>query len=166
MRETAQSTSSEKKVIVSSDKTQNYYTLSVKDYDKLLTENVTSEYTKATNHMVHDANCKAKKWVTEIGSRGKELARRVQVHSEEQAFITLKDHKDDFRKSKSLPCRLIKPSKADLGKISKKRLEAITKIIRAKTMHNQWISTADVIDWFRGIKNKRRMSFISHDRKS
>ena len=163
MEEWLSNITSEKKVIVPSDKTRNYYTLSVMDYDKLLTENVTSEYTKATNQMVHDANCKAKKWVTNIGSRGKELAKRVQVHSEEQAFITLKDHKEDFRKNKTLQCRLIKPSKADLGKISKKGLEAITKIIRAKTMHNQWISTADVINWFRSIKNKRRLLFISFD---
>ena len=39
------------------------------------------------------------------------------------AFITLKDHKDNFQSS--LPCHLLNPSKSDLHKISKSILENI-----------------------------------------
>ena len=41
------------------------------------------------------------------------------------AFITLKDHKENFRIS--LPCRLINPPKSKLGKVSKVILENVNK---------------------------------------
>ena len=39
------------------------------------------------------------------------------------AFITLKDHKENFRSSYA--CRLINPSKSQLGKVSKAILEKV-----------------------------------------
>ena len=163
MEEWLSNITAEKKVIVAADKTRNYYQLSLKEYDKLLTQNVSKEYKKATSQMVHEGNSKAKEWVKEIGEQGPELLKRMEIHSKEPCFITLKDHKEDFKKSKSLECRLIKPSKSDLGKISKRRLEIITRIIREKTKYNQWQSNIQVKSWFRGTKNKSRMKFISFD---
>ena len=52
----------------------------------------------------------------------------------------MKDHKEDFKEHKALECRLIKPSKSDLGKISKRRLEIINQIVRDKLKSNQWKS--------------------------
>ena len=40
---------SEKKVIVPADKTRNYYQLTPKDYRRLLSDNITQEYKKATS---------------------------------------------------------------------------------------------------------------------
>ena len=46
-----------------------------------------------------------------------ELSDRTEQLARNAAFITLKDHKENFR-SKS-PSRLINPSKSELGEISK-----------------------------------------------
>ena len=163
MKEWLSNITSENKVIVPADKTRNYYQLSLKEYDKLLTQNVSKEYKKAASQMVQEGNSKAKKLVKNIGEQGPELIKRMEIHSSEPCFITLKDHKEDFRQSKSLECRLIKPSKSDLGKISKRRLETITQIVREKTKYNQWQSNIQVKSWFKGVKNKSRMNFISFD---
>ena len=103
-----------------------------KDYNKLLADNISQEYKKAETvsaDMVNEGNIKAKNWVKNIGKQGPELTKRMEIHTQETAFVTLKDHKEEFRTKKSLECRLIKPSKCDLGRISKRRLEIITQII-------------------------------------
>ena len=163
MEEWLSNITAEKKVIVAADKTRNYYQLSPKEYDKLLTQNVSKEYKKATSQMVQEGNSKAKEWVKQIGEQGPELIKRMEIHSQEPCFITLKDHKEGFRQNQILECRLIKPSKSDLGKISKRRLEIITQIVREKTESNQWQSNIQVKSWFRGIKSKSRMKFLSFD---
>ena len=78
--------------------------------------------------------------MTDIGKEGPELLRRMEIHTQDQAFVTMKDHKEDFKEHKALECRLIKPSKSDLGKISKRRLEIINQIVRDKLKSNQWKS--------------------------
>ena len=47
------------------------------------------------------------------------LSDRIEHLVTNPAFITLKDHKENF--SSKLPCRLITPSKREVGKVSKKR---------------------------------------------
>ena len=49
----------------------------------------------------------------------------VEKMQETEAFITIKDHKEGF--PHSLSFRLINPSKADIGKISKCILDSINK---------------------------------------
>ena len=110
-----------------------------------------------------NGNIKAKKWVTNMGKQGPELAKRMEIHTQETAFVTLKDHKEEFRTKKALECRLIKPSKCDLGRISKRRLEVITQIIRSKTKSNQWKSVIETKTWFNGIKNKKKYEFLIFD---
>ena len=75
----------------------------------------------------------------------------------------MKDHKEELKTKKSLECRLIKPSKCDLGRISKRRLEIITQIIRSKTKSNQWKSVIETKTWFNGIKNKKKYKFLIFD---
>ena len=59
----------------------------------------------------------AKKWVMNIGKQGLERAKkRMEIHTQETAFVTMKDHKEELRTKKSLECRLIKPNKCDLGR--------------------------------------------------
>ena len=50
-----------------------------------------------------------------------ELDDRIDVTAQKQAFITLKDHKPNFRNNPT--CRLINPTKPEIGKISKQILE-------------------------------------------
>ena len=68
------------------------------------------------------------------------------------AFITLKDHKENFRISH--PCGLINPSKSELDKVSKVILENVNKNLVKYLKVNQWRSTDSVINWFNAIENK------------
>ena len=47
----------------------------------------------------------------------------MECYSDQNAFITLKDHKENFRNSTK--CKLINPSKSEVGLISKKYLSNI-----------------------------------------
>ena len=51
------------------------------------------------------------------------LSDKIEWLAKTPAFITLKDHKDNFQSS--LHCRLINSSKSELGKVSKSILENI-----------------------------------------
>ena len=72
--------------------------------------------------------------------------------------MTLKDHKDNFCNETS--CRLINPSKNELGKISKTIIEQIDQEMLKKIEVNQWKNTGNVIKWFNNIKNKKDCAFI------
>ena len=71
-----------------------------------------------------------------------------------EAFLKIKDHKEGF--SSTLFFRLINPSKADIGKISKSLLNAINENNFKQTNVKQWKNTAQVITWFKNIKSKTR----------
>ena len=78
-----------------------------------------------------------------------------------EAFITLKDHKDNFASKPT--CRLINPATSELGHVSKSMLERIVSDVMSKSSLNQWRNTLVVIDWFKNIRNKTRSSFIKFD---
>ena len=80
------------------------------------------------------------------------------------AYLTLKDHKHNFRES--LPCRLINPCKSELGVISKQLLDRINVELLKATCVNQWKSTKSVIKWFEGITPQRNTTFLTFDIKS
>ena len=77
------------------------------------------------------------------------------------AFITLKDHKDNFDSNPK--CRLINPSKSELGKVSKNILDDINNGLRSKLNVDQWKNSASIINWFESINNKPNHTFISFD---
>ena len=81
---------------------------------------------------------------------------RVDIPGKSEAYITLKDHKQNFETKPS--CRLINPNKTEIGKISKCILQKINKQIKSKSKLNQWISTQEVLKWFNGVKNKSKCS--------
>ena len=60
-------------------------------------------------------------------------------------------------------CRLINPTKPELGKFSKKIIENINKQLIEKLKVNQWKSTKNVTDWFKKIDNKKDRTFIQFD---
>ena len=74
------------------------------------------------------------------------------------ASITLKDHKPNFTTNPK--CRLINPSKSELGKVSEFLIEKVNTIIRDKSLVNQWIDTGTVINWFKNIDNKNNRIFM------
>ena len=89
------------------------------------------------------------------------LADRINTTAEKEAFITLKDHKNNFKNKPR--CRLINPCKPEIGKISKQLLENIVKYVKAETKLNHWKNTGDVITWFENIKDKKTATFISFE---
>ena len=60
-------------------------------------------------------------------------------------------------------CRLLNPTKPELGRISKKKLENIVKVVTSETRANLWKNTQAVITWFEGISNKSNAVFIQFD---
>ena len=77
------------------------------------------------------------------------------------AFITLKDHKPGF--PNKLKCRVINPSKINIGQVAKKILDRLINRMRYIMKLNQWKNTQSVINWFNNIKNKQKHSFIKFD---
>ena len=135
-------------VLVFADKTNNMYQFSKSDHEKLLNENITKTYKKAPPKLEHSINLKAKNISKKLN-----LEDLVECIAKTEAFITLKDHKENFQNK--LPCRLIVPSKSELGHVSKTHLDRINSEIRQKLKLNQWKNTTDVITWFSKIdKNK------------
>ena len=78
-----------------------------------------------------------------------------------EAFITLKDHKDNFANRPT--CRLINPSKTEVGRISKRLLEEINWALVNATKVNQWKNTTSVLQWYKQLPNKRNSTFICFD---
>ena len=98
------------------DKTNNLYEISIENYNKLLLDNVTKSCKKAPETLKNNINKEAKKIATDLN-----LAERIQKFTEKNAFVTLRDHKDNFLRN--TPCRLINPAKTEIGKISKQYLD-------------------------------------------
>ena len=144
------------KLFVPADKTTNYYKMDSPSYNKLLQKNITKTYKKITPDTVSSINNEAKDIATKLN-----LADRINITAEREAFITLKDHKPNFKNNPT--CRLINPAKSDIGKVSKQLLDRINLKIIANIGVNQWKNTTSVLTWFNNIPNKDQYSFIAFD---
>ena len=144
------------KVLIPADKTTNYYTMTPDSYDKFIKENVTKTY-KKSSHSV------ANKLDTQSASIAKQLKLddRIEKLAKNEAFITLKDHKPAFNDHPT--CRLINPSKSEIGVVSKHILDEINSAVISGTQINQWKNTASVLKWFNSLENKEKLSFICFD---
>ena len=102
-----------------------------------------------------------------INSEAKTIARELQLDSrierfsDKNAFVTIKDHKENF--PNNLKCRLINPAKSPIGIVSKQILKKINNIIRSQSNFNQWRNTYSVISWFRSIPSKSECKFLKFD---
>ena len=85
----------------------------------------------------------------------------MEQYADQSAYITLKDHKENFRSKPWF--RLINPPKSEIGIVSKIELEKINRAITSQTKCNQWRNTQAVIDWFKSIPNKTKTRFINVD---
>ena len=119
-------------------------------------ENVTKTYKKAPEKLQKSINLEAKSIATNL-----KLSDRIEKLAEAPAYITLKDHKENFRSKP--PCRLINPSKNEIERISKIVSETINKKLLKELDFNQWMNTEDVIRWFRNIPNKSKYKCIQLD---
>ena len=106
------------KVIVNADKTGNKYEMEPSDYKKLLHNNITQDYKLDTENKLADINKDIQKYASAL-----EIEDRMECHSESNAFITIKDHKQEF--PNSIKCRVINPASNNLGKVSKRILDMV-----------------------------------------
>ena len=134
-------------MLVFADKSTNVYELKPEDHQKFLQNKITKTYKKASEMIEHEINLEAKEIAEKL-----ELEDRINCLGKAQAFITMKDHKEDFRANPT--CRLINPMKSELGKISKSILDGINTELRSILKVNQWKNTGAVIKWFNSIKEK------------
>ena len=142
--------------LVFADKSSNIYEQKPEEHRRILMENITKTYNKAPKDLEHEINLEAKKIAENL-----ELDDRINCLAKTQAFITMKDYKEDFRTNPA--CGLINPAKSELGKISKNVLEEINTKLRSTLELNQWKSTRSVIEWFNNIENKKNCAFIQLD---
>ncbi len=146
----------DEKLLISADKTTNFYRVDPASYNELLENNIAKTYRKAPDRMTSKITTEEKKIAASL-----DLSDRIDFLAQKDAFITLKDHKPNFENRPT--CRLINPAKSEVGMISKKILERINEQVIHKTRVNQWKNTDAVINWFKNIQNKATYSFICFD---
>ena len=143
----------EPKLLIAADKTTNFYKLEPSTYNDLLEKNITKSYKKAqpeTTQAIHKEN---KAIATKL-----RIDDRVDTTADKDAFITLKDHKPNFANKPT--CRLINPTKSEIGKISKNILDRINRTIAKKHNLNQWKNTTAVINWYQLVQIYRKQTTI------
>ena len=146
----------EKNLIVPADKTGNYYSMPKEQYLKLMSDNVTSTYKKANKQDENMINRKAREITDTL-----QISDRVHILAPKDAYITLKDHKDNFHNRPQ--CRVINPTKSELGVIAKKELDRINTALLEATKVNQWNSTGKVTDWFKNLQIRKNTTFLTFD---
>ena len=144
------------KMFVFADKTRNIYETSLDTYNKLLHDNITKTYKHGSEENISEINNELNHIANKLS-----IGNRIECMKKREAFISLKDHKENFQNNPK--CRLINPAKSDSGKISKSILDKLNTKLRTILNVNQWRNTQNVIEWFGSIEEKSRHSFISFD---
>lgn len=145
-----------KNIFVNADKTHNIYEMNKNKYDTLMNKNVTSIYKKAKNNTLQDINKEAKNITDKLN-----ISDRVEQIALKEAYITVKDHKPQF--PNDIKCRLINPTKTNIGCISKKLLDGIIYNVKSHINVKLLKNTTETIDWFNNINYKSNKSFIQLD---
>ena len=86
------------------------------------------------------------------------LVEKMECYSDNHAYITLKDHKENSRNN--IKCRLIK---VEVCLVSKCYLSNNIADVPKKTKVNQWRNTSTVSDWFKNLVNKQKRKFIKFE---
>ena len=128
-------------LLVSADKTSNFYKMDPASYNNLLHKNITKTYKKVTPNTMNSIELEAQTIAKKI-----HLDDRNNTTAKHEAFITLKDHKPNFANNPT--CRLINPAKAEIGRVSKQLLDCINATLAHKLELHQWKNTKAVLSWF------------------
>ena len=130
MKSDVESIKKSKNIYIFADKTNYLYETGIKNYNKLLINNTLKTYKKSDPTIFNIINKEAKHI-----AEGYDIAERVDCFAKSNAFITLKDHKENFQSNPK--CRLINPAKSEIGKVSKFFIENITTKVRDISSVNQ-----------------------------
>ena len=103
-RSDSETINSSSKVIVPADKTRNFYQVEKQQYKKFLTENITKTYKKSDESITIEINKELKDISSKLGR-----ADNIEVMPKQQAYVTIKDHKESF--PNKTPCTLINPQR-------------------------------------------------------
>ena len=129
------------KIIVNADKTGNKYEISASNYQRLMHDNLTRDYKLDDGCNLSDINNDTRRHAHSL-----DIADRIECHSQANAFLTIKDHREDF--PNTIKCKVINPACKNLGKVSKRVLDNINTACREAAGVNQWKSTQEVLRWF------------------
>ena len=117
---------------------------------------VVKNYKKAPPDLEKELNNEAKMLAHRLG-----IVDRVEKYNTKNCFITIKDHKSDFKTNPE--CRLINRAKTQIGRISKIIVQDICDSLSLALSINQCRSTKDCIKWFEEYEKNDRCSFIKYD---
>ena len=146
-----------RELIIQADKTSNHYLVPPEKYRELMNVEIQKSYKKADPKNVESVKKEHGKTAVEM-----DLDDRIFTTVPRESYVKLKDHKEDFQNNPKT--RIINPTKTELGKVAMKITDEIVKQIRAKDVNlTQAISTREVIEWFKNIKNKKSLKFINWD---
>ena len=147
-----------KDLIVAADKTRNFYKIKKENYEKMRHEDITKTYKKVDRQQVDEVNKSAAKIACNL-----DLADRMMIYKECEAFITVKDHKPEF--PAVVKRRLLNPAKTDIGRVSKMILQKVNGEIIKKTGLKLCRSTGQVLEWYKEVvvSYKGNMSFLQYD---
>ena len=138
------------------DKSNNLYKVDKCIYEKILNEKICAEYKISNKNTVNKINDETYNLIKTHNVEGK-----IPKLEEKQAFITIKNHKENF--PNKIEYRLINPSKSPFTKYSKNLIDKINCIIRKQSKLNQWKNTDEVITWFKNSKFNKNYRFIKFD---
>ena len=99
-------------IFVKSDKSGNFYEIEKGKYKQMMFKEVVEYYRKAPPDLERELNSEAKVLAHRLG-----IVDRVEKYNTKNCFITIKDHKSDFKTNPE--CRLINPAKTQIGRVSK-----------------------------------------------
>ena len=140
----------DKNIFAKTNKTTNHYKTEPKGYMTHVHKNVTKAYKKADQNVPDVIISVDKKVAERLG-----LDDRIEASANRDSFVAMKDHKPGFMNNPT--CRLVNPSKSEIGIISKQISDSINKKVIHATQVNQWKSTSNVIQWFQAIQKKTSM---------
>ena len=146
------------RLFVPADKTSNYYKLDKSEYTKLVKDNTTAKYKRTSESQINQINQEARNIASNI-----QLEDRIETIAKKQAFISIKDHKENF--PNHVQCRLINPAKSEMGIISKAILDRINNDIVKATQVHQWKNTSSCNQMVQ-LHQQQRYMFIPNLRYS
>ena len=144
---------SSESLLIFAGKVTNLYEVTPEQYKTILTNNVTKTYQKAerSTQITIDREVKTI-------SKTLQPEKRMERYAERTVFISLKYHQENFKHNTK--CRLINPSKGEIGVVSKRFLEEINIKLNNHLCYNQWRNISTVMKWFKAIEYKKTCKFI------
>ena len=100
-------------IFVFADKTRNIYETLLDTCNKLMHDSITKAYKHGSEGTISQIDDELKHISNNLG-----IGDRIEQMKEREAFISLKDHKENFENNPK--CRLINPAKSESGKLSLK----------------------------------------------